>query len=158
MDLIPRRLTWWCPICKQRLVLRPTTETEDTFRARCAEHERSGHICRAKMLIENLSAAGLVPLRTVGGDDFTLNYYALKDAGLTTSHRTHIVGDWVRSTPWAPRWAVLYDAYLIRTRRDITLTQRIAALRDAAATPEEGERVAAFLALAKVDLAITGAP
>lgn len=153
----PRRLTWRCAICKQLLVLRPTSETEETFRARCADHERRSIICRAKVLTKQLYAAGLVPLRSQDGSEFTLNYHTLKDAGLTVSHRTHIVGDWARSTPWGPRWAVLYDAYLIRTNHRITLTQRIEAVREGAVDPG-GPAIEAFLALADAKLAIGGAP
>jgi hypothetical protein len=153
----PRRLTWRCAVCKRLLVLRPTTETEEAFLARSAEHERRSITCRAKVLIKQLYADGFVPLRSESGRDFAPSYHPLKDAGLTVSHRTHIVGDWVRPTPWGPRWAVLYDAYLIRSNHSITLPQRIEALRESVVTPG-GPAIEAFLALADVRLAIAGAP
>lgn len=153
------RLRWRCSICKVLLALRPTSETEDTFRARCADHERGSNVCRAKVLIKQLYTEHFVPLRTECGTDFTLNYHALKDAGLTTRHLTHVINDtWVRSTPWGPRWAVRYDNYLIRTQRCITLQQRIEALREASTNPGGGDGVEAFLVLANAGLAAEGRP
>jgi len=148
---------WRCPICKKLLVLRPTTETADTFRARCAEHERQGNICRAEMLGKRLHAEGLVPLRTMDGHDFVFTHNALKGAGLVTQHQTHVVMDYVRSTPWGPRWAAHYDTYLFRQLK-LPLTRRIAALIEAAATAESRDSAVAFVALAEVPVDLDGFP
>jgi hypothetical protein len=139
-------------------VLRPKTESEDRFRARCAAHERGGNVCRAKVLAKKLEAEGLVPLRAETANEFTDGYNALKEAGLTTFYQTRIAGEnYVRPTPWAPRWAAIYDAYL-RRKRKIPLTARVAELIEAAATPENTDRVKAFLALSKVELVLYGFP
>jgi hypothetical protein len=139
----PPRLRWRCTICNQLLVLRPSTEIEGTFMARIATHVRTGNVCRAKMRIRQLQAAGLVPLRTHDGGSFVMGYQPLKEAGLSASHLTHIVNDYVRPTPWAPRWAVQYEEYL-RRKRNLSLIARVAELAEAAADPE---RIQAFLGL-----------
>jgi hypothetical protein len=147
------RLTWRCTICKRLLVLRPTTENEEAFRARCAAHANAARVCRAKLLVKQLEADGFTPLRTANGTDFVAGYAALKDAGLVTRYLTHVNHDYVTSTPWSPGWAAEYEDYLRRTR-NLSLSARVAELVEAAASPEATERARAFLALArdKVDL------
>lgn len=146
----PRRLTWLCPVCKQRLHLRPASEDEPKFHERCEAHRLARRVCTARVLMKQLKSDGLVPLRRAALNDFTHEYLGLNDAGLVTWHHTHIVGDsYVRSTPWGPAWAAQYDQYL--RRRNLSLQRRVVELREAAANPESIDSLRAFLAFAQTD-------
>lgn len=144
----PARLRWRCPICRVRFALRPTTETEVTFRARCTAHEAASKVCRAKILIKDLFGQGLVPLRAYNNPrTFTETYAALKEAGLVHWYQTHVDGEnYVRPTPWGPAWAAQYDTYLFRTSKT-PLSERIALLVSVASSSDDIDSIRAFLAL-----------
>jgi len=155
----PRRLSWACPVCRQRIYLRYASEDEAKFHERCRAHERAGRVCTARVLIKQLKADGLVPLRRAALNDFIYEYMGLNDAGLVQWHPTHIVGDsYVRSSPWGPAWAARYDQYLRLVRKQ-SLRLRVVELREAAETPESIDRALAFLVFAHADeVDLGGAP
>lgn len=147
----PRRLTWLCPICRQRLWLRHASEDEAMFHERCEAHRRAKRVCNARVLMKQLKSDGFVPLRRASLNDFTTEYLGLNDAGLVQWHPTHIIGDsYVRSTPWGPVWAADYDQYL-RRKRKLSLQRRVVELQEAAASPESIDSLRAFLAFAQTD-------
>lgn len=147
----PRRLTWLCPVCHQRLWLRPASEGEAMFHDRCEAHRRAKRVCTARVLIVQLKWEGFVPLRRAALNDFTLEYLGLNDAGLVQWHPTHIMKDiYVTGSPWGPRWAADYDQYL-RRKRKLPLQRRVVELREAAASPESIDSLRAFLAFAQTD-------
>ena len=153
-----RRRSWLCPVCRQRLWSRPSTEDDPAFEARCEAHRSARRVCAARVLIRQLKSDGFVPLRKVALNDFTYEYLGLNDAGLVHWHPTHIVGDnYVRSCPWGPSWAAAYDQYM-RLKRHVPLHSRVAELREAAATPDGIDRIRAFLALAHAEVDLTAEP
>lgn len=154
----PPRLVWRCPVCRQRLALRPKSEDEAKFRERCHAHQRSRRVCEARLLIKKLRAEGLVPLRSIAENDYTCEYLGLNDAGLVTWHLTHVIGDnYVRRSPWGPSWAARYDQYL-RVKREMALQRRARELREAAESPESIDRAKVFLAFAYRDVDLGGKP
>lgn len=139
------RKQWTCPYCRKRFALR-ATESEEQFAERCNAHRGSRH-CGAEALARRLLREERLERLIDREGQFLFGHDALKEAGLIQEYRTRLAEpDYVRAEPWAPGWAVDYEAHL-RVQRRRPYRERVAELRAAAETPEATERVRVFLVL-----------